>query len=158
MTDTDEPTRWQQAVKEHMESMNGSPEEVLKELNDMRHAFHDELARKASPALTSLIAEKDDETLKTRRSICSWANGQLRTLGLSVRCPKSEIPSILVADPRDREDERGRFRLEHQTEKGRSTKTFSSVHAPALELMEDPPRREPLAGRSFRNTTQGFSR
>tara|TARA_R110002111_G_scaffold75317_3_gene119565 strand:+ start:571 stop:1047 length:477 start_codon:yes stop_codon:yes gene_type:complete len=155
MTDTDEPTRWRQAVAEHMASVPGPPEEQLAEFKKMRQAFHAELAKAASPVMASLIASKDDETLSTRRSICSWANGELRSLGLAARCPKSNQASILVADPRDREDERGRFRLEHQTEKGRSTKTFSSVHAPALELMEDTPRRESFAGKMLRDSLQG---
>lgn len=126
----------------------GDSEHRLEELQAVRQLFHDELASAAQPALNAVLREKDRDDVDARRGLCSWANKQLRLLGLAVNDGTGR-PSILIADSRDAEDLVGRYRLEHRDSSGRAIRTLTSATLPDLTLMPDPPRTESLA-RGFR--------
>lgn len=145
MDETDNLPEWRRVVRQHLAAQTGSLDERLAALLDARRAFHAELAAAATPVLNAMLQQRDDGLLESRRKLCSWVNETLRMFGLAIRCPKTGVPSIVIANPRDQDDDRGRFRLEHRDEAGRVARTFSSVDTPALDLMEDPPRREALA-------------
>ena len=147
MDEAQEIAPWRRQLRDHLLTLRGDSETQLNLLASLRHAFQQDLAGAAGPVMTAEVQRRDEGILESRREVCSWVNAQLRTLGLAIRCPRTGQPSILVADARDEHDHRGRFRLEHRDAGGRASRTLASVTPPVLDLMEDPPRREPLARR-----------
>lgn len=116
---------------------------------DLSRAFHQVLAEVLQPRLNAYVKTLPQETLADKRSIATWVNAELRKLGLTIRCPKTGNPAILVADTQDRvHGHITRFRLEARDDRGRNVRSCTSPTVPELELMKDPPRRESLSRKS----------
>lgn len=118
-------------------------------LRRLRNAFHDELATVFAPAFNDALQAMTHEDIDAKRALCSAANETLKSLGLSIRDPKTRHPAILVADFRSADEEAGRFRLEVREPSGRVIRTLSSPTLPKFELCEAPIRQESFA-RKFR--------
>ena len=104
-----------------------------------------EVAARLGPVLSRELAAMPHESYKEKQAAASWINGELRQLGLAIRCPKTHRPAILVADVQGGGHDTSRFRLEIRDEEGHKKRTFTSQKPPELELMEDAPRQEPIA-------------
>jgi len=113
--------------------------------DQISHAFHQELAAALAPRLNAHLRSVPVGTYQEARTAASWLNHQLHTLHLCTRCPKTGRPAILLADIRGGERDRPRWRFQARDETGVTARTASSSELPALELMEDPPRREGLS-------------
>jgi hypothetical protein len=106
-----------------------------------------EIAHRLAPLLNKHLHGLKQDTYTEKQAIASWVNSELRSLGLAIRCPKTGRPAILIADIRSGGEESSRFRLEIVNEEGRRERTFTTAHElPDLELIEDSPRLEGLAG------------
>lgn len=148
---------WRQAIRERVGGLAAEPKARLNALVNVRRVFQEEIAAAAEPALNAALVTEDRGDLQSRRELCSWANWQLRELGLAIR-DRTGRPAILLADPKDAGDDIGRFRLEHRDSDGRVAKTLASRSLPSLALMADPPRAEPFARSSRRRNDQGPAR
>lgn len=141
--------RFRRSLRELIELMPADYDRRSSGLRSLRHAFHDEIAVALAPAFNASLRERDQESLDSRRDLAVWAGEQLRALGLGVRCPRTHRPAHLTVDLRDRDDDKGRFRLEYRDESGRLVRTLSSAWLPEFVLVEQAPRLEVFA-RSFR--------
>jgi len=115
-----------------------------KELQELSHEFRTEVARQLGPAMNAHLKKMPQDSYAEKQALASWVNGQLRALGLAIKCPKTGRPANLVADIKQAGSDVSRFRLEIRDERGKKTRTFASRELPELELMEDEPRQEPL--------------
>ena len=108
--------------------------------------------------LVAFVRALPIETLAEKRTAVKAVNGRLRSLGLAIRCPKTGLAARLVAHPGNH-PERGRFQIELLGDPPRR-RTFSTPDPPPLELMPEPPKREPMIhlepqpGRSNASLTQ----
>jgi hypothetical protein len=120
----------------------------------MRHVFHEVLASAMQPRLNASLQATPHETYQQKQAMASWVNAELHNrLGLTIRCPRTGRSAILVADIRDAEKQASRLRLEVHYPGRKKERTYtSSGSIPELQLMEDPPRIEPL-----RSGTKGRS-
>ena len=116
----------------------------------MSTVFHSEMARELSGSFNSHIQTLPQNTYDDKQSIATWANRELHRLHLAIRCPKSGSPALLIADYRQRGDDRPRFKIESRHSEGRTISVFCGA-LPALELTEDPPRHEPLSRKERSN-------
>ena len=108
------------------------------------HTFRKTIAAILQAPLNAHLKTLPQETPKEKQAIAVWVNGQMRNLGLAIRCPKTGRPSVLISDIKESGSEIGRFRLENRDEEGAKARTLTSKSLPELELMEDLPRKEPL--------------
>ena len=118
----------------------------FKAASELRHHFHTELAAGLQTRLNRHLQGMAQETYDEKRALATWVNEQLRSLGLAIKCPKTGRPGSLLADFKDSEGDVSRFRLEVRDEHGGKTRIVVGRHLAELELMEDAPRQEPLAG------------
>ena len=111
----------------------------------IREAFLERLADVMQPSINAFAAEQSSDTLEERRDLATTINSMLRRLSLSIRCPKTGQPGLLVADriSPERPDEL-RFRINVIEDNGKSKFTVTSKQLPDLELMVCPTRREAL--------------
>lgn len=123
------------------------------QLTALRHVAHEEIAQALQPVFDQRLHEMPQSDLESKRQLCSWANDQLKTLGLAVRCEKTGRPGILVANPYRVGDQGGRYRLELRDEGGRMSRSYSGNNLPPLRLMEHSIRREPFAAK-YRQTPE----
>lgn len=113
-------------------------------LHELSHEFRSEVARQLQPTLNSELQKMPQDSYAEKQALASWVNGQLRELGLAVKCPKTGRPANLVADIKEAGSDVSRFRFEIRDENGKKARTLASRELPELELMEDEPRQEPL--------------
>jgi len=104
-----------------------------------------EMAARLTPALNRMARTFDVGTYAKKQDVASWVNTQLRPLGLALRCPKTGLPAIIVADLQGGIDDIGRFRLEVRDKGGKRKRTTSSKEWTDLEVIADIPRPEPFA-------------
>lgn len=89
-------------------------------------AVREELAARLSSRLAAQVRAMPHETYAEKQELAKWVNGQLRQLGLAVRCPKTGRPAILLAD-HGPDPEKGRFQVQTVHDRKR---TLSSVGLP----------------------------
>jgi hypothetical protein len=119
----------------------------VRELRRLRTLAHEELAAAFESRFNAALQEMPQQDVDAKRLLCASANETLKSLGLSIRDPKTGLSAILVADTRSADDDRGRFRLEVRHPDGRVVRTLSSTELVEFELCEAPVRHEPLARR-----------
>jgi hypothetical protein len=123
---------------------------AVNEAKELVSLTKQEIIARITPLLNAQVSAMPSENYGDKQKIASWVNGELRRLGLAIRCPKTNHPAILVADVRGGEHEISRFRLEIRDDSGNRKRTWSSQSIPELTLMEDSPREEPIAKWSAR--------
>lgn len=69
-----------------------------------------------------------------KKELAKWVNGELRSFGLAIKCPKTARPAILLGSPTGTPGV-GRFHLEVMTDEGIPKRTVTSVEVPRLGLM-----------------------
>lgn len=98
-------------------------------------AFRGKLAAELAPALNARIQEMPHETYEQKKALANWVNEQLDSLGLAVKCPKTQLPARLHGDTGSW-PEIGRFQFQVATGKGRPTRTVSTDKLPVIELVD----------------------
>ena len=145
----EDQTDWRDRLRQKLSSAPTDYAGRRAALSDVSHSVRRQIAEALQPVLNAHVRTLPHETYEEKRMVASWVNRELHELGLTIRCPKTGTPSILVADLRSGdEDSKGRFRIEARDETGRTTRTYCSTRLPDLELMEEPPRRENFARQS----------
>jgi hypothetical protein len=111
---------------------------------DLQTSVRALIAQRMAPALNQRLTELPQKTLAEKQDLCRWVNEELRSSGLAIRCPKTELPAILHADPGFYPDV-GRFQIELIGKSNHRKKTVSS-HDPTkifpIEIMDHPVRIE----------------
>lgn len=110
----------------------------LRQLSDI---FHDELAAAFQPILQAKLASMPDDSLEDKRAVATWANGEVRHLGLAFRAPTG-APARLVVDYTNGSTKQGRFRFDLGVHAGRQRRAGVYHELPPIELMEEGPRHE----------------
>jgi hypothetical protein len=120
----------------------------------------EELAAALQPKLNDAMQSMPHETLEQKRDLVKWVNSEMRDLGLSIRCSRTGLPGILVADVGSSPHSQwtGRFRIETRQPDGHRVRTKTSSHLPELELTIERPRNESLARRHSRGCDDEPSR
>ena len=96
---------------------------------ELSHTFRASLAAAMEPLLNArLKAKTPQDTYEQKHALVAWVNHELRLLGLAIRCPKTGLPAILVADTQDAEHSTIRFRLQIRDTHGKQKKTGSDPH------------------------------
>lgn len=112
----------------------------------LRAAFHQELSIALEPAFNEFAKQLPRDTIQDRNDLAVEVNGRLRTLGLTLKCPRTGKPAIIITDRHDPDrPEESRFRLQVQGEDGRRQRTVTSKELFSLDLMPDPGRVESFA-------------
>jgi hypothetical protein len=112
-------------------------------LLEIRKLFHAEVASALAPVLNEYAKQQPQTTVDERRELAASINNDLRSLGMTLKCPKTGLPVTMIVDTQDAaHPDVSRFRLERRDDRGRKIRTFTSGDLPDLELMEDPPRIE----------------
>ena len=114
-------------------------------VTELRTAFHRFLAEQLQSRLNAHLKTVPQESYQEKQALASQVNRELRELGLSIRCPRTGLPAILIADVREPSEGSSRFRLEVATAEGGRRRTYTAATLPDLELMVDNPRCESLA-------------
>jgi hypothetical protein len=104
---------------------------LFERLHGLATVVREELAARLGPALAVHLKTLSQGTYAEKQDLAKWVNGQLRQLGLAVRCPKTNRAAILLAD-HGPNPEKGRFQVQTVHDRKR---TLSSVELPEFGLM-----------------------
>ena len=146
-SESNKEKRWTKEIGKLFASLPKDYPQARKAVGELSHSFHRGLADAIGPGFNAHLQTMPHDTYEEKQAISSWCNHELRNLRLAIRCPRTHRPAILLADLRGHDDGASRFRLEIRDERGRKIRTYSSSELPAVDLMEDPPRREGLSRR-----------
>ena len=135
---------WTKTFRKMFSQLPDEFAEASRLAKELSTVFHSEMARELSASFNAHIQSLPQNSYDDKQSIATWANRELHRLHLAIRCPKSGKPALLIANYRQRGDDRPRFKIECRHSEGRTNTIFSGA-LPELELIEDPPRQEPLA-------------
>ena len=113
---------------------------IARHLDEAGRGFRRAVAERLEPALNDHLKGLPQASYGEKQELARWVNAELRRFGLAIRCPKTGLPAILIADPGD-DPARGRFQLDVITAAGRNKRTVSSVQLPHLALTADGPSR-----------------
>lgn len=133
-----EDSSWLHSVRATLNTLPANYHEATRRVADLRQMFYSEVSKVMQPRLTSLLAELPQETRKDQQALAAWLNYSLHhELGITIRCPVTGRPSILVADP-DGSENGGRFRLQVRADNGRYIRTGLGRRIESVELMQCP--------------------
>jgi hypothetical protein len=107
---------------------------VARQLDDADQRFRRTVAEHLEAAINDHLGNLAQATYAQKQELARWVNNELRRFGLAIKCPKTGLPAILLADPGD--DDRGRFQLDVRVQ-GKSKRTVSSVKLFQLTLIPD---------------------
>ncbi len=148
-TETGDQSDWHDKLRQFLRASSSKYADRRAVLLQIRHTIQSDIAEALQPAMNEHLRSAPHETYEEKQALATWVNRELHEIGLTIRCPKTGWPSILVADVRGSgHDAQGRFRIEARDEQGKTMRTYSSTRLPELDLMEEPPRRENFASRS----------
>ena len=89
-------------------------------------------------SINERLADLEPSTLPQKQEFAKSLNAELRSLGLAIRCPKTNRPSILLANPANH-PAIGRFQLQHRGMDGKPKRPFSTANLKSVILMPDIP-------------------
>src|SRR5665213_3834754 len=138
-------SEWRERTHLVMEALPDDCVACHARIEELSAAFRWEIAEAMQRRLNAHLKTLPHETFEERKLIASFVNMELRELGLTIRCPKTGKPAILIADVKDAEHDKGRFRLQVCDEKGKNKRTVTCYGMIELELMPDAPRKEGMA-------------
>lgn len=115
-----------------------SYERMAERLIEAREILHEEFAFQLEPVLNEYLKTLPQATLQERQQLSRWLNAKLRSsFGLSVRCPKTMLASVLHADA-GKGMGAGRFQIELiDGDEGRK-RTSTTSTLPYVSLMPYP--------------------
>lgn len=110
----------------------------------IRDAFHSQVAISMQDTLNQYITEQPQETFEDKDHVAVLVNSTLRSVGLTIECPKTGRPALLVVDTQDeKHPDVSRYRFKVWDERGRATRTLNTRNQlPELTLMPEQPRKE----------------
>ena len=111
----------------------------------IRDIFHEEIAVSMTAALNEHFNGLPQDTLSEKRQTAAYINGALRSIGLTIREPKTGLPGLLVVDVQaSKKDgqEISRFRLEVRDEAGEVSRPLCARYLPEFSFMQDRQRKE----------------
>lgn len=73
-------------------------------------AFRTWVATTIAGVLSKTVSELPHDSLQDKSSVAGWVNSELRSLGLALKCPRTQKPALLRAD-HGMDDGHGRFQL-----------------------------------------------
>lgn len=130
-------SRLREAARLMMQDLPDEFGQLCDRLRVARRIFHEELGRALASPLTEEAGKRPQDELHEKRTLASWLNDLVRSLGLAIECPKTGKPSTLIADWRDGEQDASRYRLQIIDDRGRQTRSYTSRSLPVLKLCED---------------------
>lgn len=119
-----------------------SYEKLSETLREARAVFHECVAMRIEGPLRMKMQSTPHDSFVEKQNMASWVNGELRHLGLAVKCPNTGLDSTISVD-HGSNAVFGRFRLRPFEDSKR--RTFSSVNVFPVELVPHFQRKEPLA-------------
>jgi hypothetical protein len=143
--DQSKQLEWIEQTRAFLESLPTDYASSYPAITALRHAFHAELAKSLESRFNEKINSMRQDTYEEKHALATWANRELRLLGLAIKCPKTARPAILVVDNQDAYHAKTRFRLQVRDEKGHPSKINIPHRTFSFDLMEDNPREEGLA-------------
>lgn len=119
----------------------GNYKGALKRLHEARRILHEELAHQIEPLLNEHVTKLPQSTLQDKQTLARQINADIRSLGLSIRCPKTGNSSFLSAGP-GYDSSAGRFQLclhkdRHRTCSSASLFNFNLMAGPPDRYMQD---------------------
>jgi hypothetical protein len=85
-------------------------------------------------SINERLSNLEPSTLPQKQEFAKAVNAELRSLGLAIRCPKTNRPSILVAGSSNHPGI-GRFQLEHKHMDGKPKRSYSTAVLKSVTLM-----------------------
>src|SRR5207249_3213790 len=116
-------------------------ERVASDVREMGELVKQEMAERLTPAFNAHLHASPQKTFEEKKQLCRWANHFLREMSLSVECPTTHRPTILVAYGSSPPGI-GRFQLVATLPDGRRERTLIARSLPYLDLCPDHPREE----------------
>ena len=87
-------------------------------------------------SINERLADLEPSTLPQKQEFAKAVNAELRSLGLAIRCPKTNRPSVLIANPGNHPTA-GRYQFQHKTMKGTWIRSFSTPNLKEVSLIPD---------------------
>ena len=112
-----------QLLNDHTDS---SIEDTLVRLKRARHVFHELLASQVTSPMNDHLTTIPHDRYEDKKSMAVWINGELRELGLAIKCPNTGKDTMLCVD-RQNVPTQGRFRLRPISDGSRRTYTSSRL-------------------------------
>ena len=135
----------QRAIESLFSNLPESFAERHAAMQSFRRAFYAELAKALEPALNAHAKAQPLETYEERSALASWINQTLRQMGLTLICPRTNRPAILISDMTGGSRQKMHFRFQTTEPSGKRVRWGMSRELPDLELMQAPGRIENLA-------------
>jgi hypothetical protein len=120
------------------EAESGDYSAVAKRLQEARELVHEQIAGQLEEPLNQHLARMPQDTILQKRDLAKWANGQLRSMGVCIRCPRTGKPSFLIGTS-SRNAAKGRFQL-CLLINPQSQRTYSSMELFPINLMSNADR------------------
>jgi hypothetical protein len=133
------------AIRSLFQDLPGGFSERLSAVVKLRDIFHEEIALAMTAPLNEYFGGLAQDTAAEKTQTATHINGTLRSLGLTIREPKTQLPALLVTDVQaSKKDthEISRFRLEVRDENGQISRPLCARYLPELSFMQDRQRRD----------------
>ena len=142
---------WQDAVKASLTNLPGDFDGAMTKACLLQRQFLVQLAGAIAPQLNAALRSMPQESYEEKKLVTAWMK-VLDKIGLTIRCPVTGRPGVLVADYAHDGARESRFRLETMDDRGRHVRTASWTELPLLELrpglrQTDPTMRQSSRGR-----------
>jgi hypothetical protein len=136
----------QKAIGSMFANLPEAGSERTKALQAIRGAFYAELAKQYEPVMNEFVRVQPQVTKEDRSNLATTINRMVRELGLSVKCPRTNLPATLIVDSK-REGDKVicRYRYKTINAAGEHKPTFTCYEFPDLELCQAALRVESLA-------------
>lgn len=108
-------------------------------LGELESLVRQEVAARLQPVILQRVRLMRQETYAEKQEVARWVNGELRRLGLAVRCPVTGKPGTLVVDLGGAQETVSRFRVETRAE-GHRTRKMLAYELTDFQLIDDAPR------------------
>ena len=144
--------KWRELLREQLGTLPDDYREAYSVLATIRHQVLEELAAALQKKMNSHFKSVPQSSLQDKQAIVKMINEDLRLLNLTVRCPTTGGPALLLADFRDNEDRDSRFRFQTIDPSGKRLKRNTSQRLPELQLTEAHAREENFSMNVYRPT------
>jgi hypothetical protein len=121
----------------------------------IRQAFYHELSKQFQPVVNRFAASQPQHTQEERSVLAVLLNQMTREMGLSLACPRTERPAVLVSEvKRERGTSTLRYRFYSNNDAGRRTASCTCYELPELTLCQAALRVEGLS-RAYKKNKGG---
>lgn len=144
--ETNTDTRRARLISDIFRELPSSFEDCFDVLVATRKLFFSQLAKAVEQPLNDWLRSMPQDTIAEKRNLAIIANNRLHELHLAIASPRNGEPAILGAYAKDADHDEGRFRIELRDGRRQRIPSVTSRELPYLAVIENPPRREALAG------------